>query len=213
MNYLLKLKTYSLSFIIRNLNSVYMHNSAKFLQIYKIWFNIKLDDIEGDYIEFGIFKGKSLLHSIKVTKKLKIFQNKNYWGLDSFKGFPVENHNFYQSKNFISSKSSVDKLFKKYNNVKIIEGYFEESIKSHELSNIKKISFAFIDCDIYESAQFAFGYLKEKISKGGFIMIDDFTSIDKNGNYIAKSFFEIFKNRKIVFFDSYSNGQTFRIMD
>ena len=50
-------------------------------------------------------------------------------------------------------------------------------------------------------------------SNGAFVMIDDFTSIDKNGNYIAKCFFEVFKDRDILFFDTYSNGQTYRIFN
>ena len=44
-------------------------------------------------------------------------------------------------------------------------------------------------------------------------MIDDFTSIDRNGNYIAKSFFDNFSNRDFILFDIYSNGQTYRIMN
>ena len=80
------------------------------------------------------------------------------------------------------------------------------------MASISNISFAFIDCDIYESAETAFKYIK-KISNGGFIMIDDFSSVDKNGNYIAKSFYEVFADRNILFFDSYSNGQTFRVME
>ena len=76
-----------------------------------------------------------------------------------------------------------------------------------------KFCFAFIDCDIYESAEVAFKYIKEKMAPGGFIMIDDFTSIDKNGNYIAKSFFSIFESKDIIFFDTYSNGQTFRVLN
>ena len=104
-------------------------------------------------------------------------------------------------------------LLKGYKNVKIIDGYFEDTLSSDELQNIENISFAFIDCDIYESAQVAFKFIKSKMTKGGFIMIDDFTSIDKNGNYIAKSFFDIFDDKEVVFFDNYSNGQTYRILN
>ncbi len=172
-----------------------------------------MDDIQGDYIEFGIFKGKSLYHSIKVAKKLKLYNNITFWGLDSFKGFPVENHNFYTSENFRSSKKTVEKFFSKYKKTKIIEGFFDQTLNSEQLKDIKNISFAFVDCDIYESAEEVFQYLNERISKGGFIMIDDFTSIDKNGNYIAKSFFDKFSNRDFILFDTYSNGQTFRIMN
>ena len=213
MNLILKLKTVLISFVIRNLNGDNFHNLNKFIQIYKIWNNIKLDSIKGDYIEFGIFKGKSLYHSVKTAKKINAEKNITFWGLDSFEGFPVENHEFYKAKNFKASKSKVKKSFNKYRNVKIIDGYFEDTLSSDELQNIENISFAFIDCDIYESAQVAFKFIKSKMTKGGFIMIDDFTSIDKNGNYIAKSFFDIFDDKEVVFFDNYSNGQTFRILN
>ena len=78
---------------------------------------------KGDYVEFGIFKGKSLLHSVNVTKKLDIFSDKNFWGLDSFSGFPVENHDFYLSENFKSSKKKVEKPFINYKNIHIVEGF------------------------------------------------------------------------------------------
>ena len=213
MNLILKLKTVLISFVIRNLNGDNFHNLNKFIQIYKIWNNIKLDSIQGDYIEFGIFKGKSLYHSVKTAKKINAEKNITFWGLDSFEGFPVENHEFYKAKNFKASKSKVKNSFNKYKNVKIIDGYFEDTLSSDELQNIENISFAFIDCDIYESAQVAFNFIKSKMTRGGFIMIDDFTSIDKNGNYIAKSFFDIFDDKEVVFFDNYSNGQTYRILN
>ncbi len=213
MGLILRLKTFILSFFIRNFNDVNFHNLEKFVQIKKIWFNIYLDNIKGDYIEFGIFKGKSLYHSIKVAKKLKLYNKTTFWGLDSFKGFPVQNHNFYTSENFKSSKKTVEKFFSKYDKTNIIEGFFNQTLNSEQLINIQNISFAFVDCDIYESAEEVFQYLNKRMSKGGFVMIDDFTSIDNNGNYIAKSFFDNFSNRELILFDTYSNGQTFRIMN
>ncbi len=213
MHLSLKIKTVVLSFLIRNINGDNFHNLNKFIQIYKIWSNVKLDSIKGDYIEFGVFKGKSLYHSYKTAKKLKISNKITFWGLDSFEGFPVENHEFYKSNNFKSSKFKVSKFFKKYENIKIIDGYFEDTLASNEAKDIKIISFAFIDCDIYESAEVAFKFIKNKMTQGSFVMIDDFTSIDKNGNYIAKSFFEVFKDKELIFFDNYSNGQTYRILN
>jgi hypothetical protein len=49
---------------------------------------------------------------------------------------------------------------------------------------------------------------------GGFLMIDDFTSLDENGNSIYKSFinhFEIGKN--VILFSTYSNGHVYRFME
>tara|TARA_B100001287_G_C22680248_1_gene529922 strand:- start:314 stop:955 length:642 start_codon:yes stop_codon:yes gene_type:complete len=213
MELALRIKTFFLSFFTRNFNNINLHNLEKFIQIKKIWFNINLDSVKGDYIEFGIFKGKSLYHSIKVAQKLKLYNDITFWGLDSFQGFPVENHDFYISENFKTSKKTVENFFLKYKNIKIIEGFFNQSLSTEQLQNIQNISFAFVDCDIYESSEEVFQYLNKRISKGGFIMIDDFTSIDKNGNYIAKSFFDNFSNRDFILFDIYSNGQTYRIMN
>lgn len=211
MHFSLKIKTLLLSFLIRNINGDNYHNLNKFIQIYKVWSNIKLDSIKGDYIEFGVYKGKSLYHSYKTAKKLIPDSNILFWGLDSFEGFPVNNHDFYTSQNFASSKELVEKNFRRFDNLRIVEGYFDKSLIKEELQNIKEISFAFIDCDIYESAKLAFNFIKERLSNGAFVMIDDFTSVDKNGNYIAKSFFEVFKDKNIIHFDTYSNGKTYRI--
>ena len=212
MNIYLKIKTFVLSFFILKLNNVNLHNLDKFFQIKKIWFNIKLDSIDGDYIEFGIFKGKSLYHSIKAAQKLNLNNKVYFWGLDSFEGFPVQNHNFYLKQNFIVSEKKVRKFFRKFKNTTIVSGFFNETL-NNDLKKIESISFAFVDCDIFESAEEAFKFLEPRITRGGFIMIDDFTSIDKNGLYIAKSFYKIFNYRNYILFDTYSNGQTYRIMD
>ncbi len=210
MNIYLKFKTSILSFFINFFNADNYHNASKFFTIYKIWNNIKLDDIEGDYIEFGIFKGKSLLHSIKTYKQ---FFNSNdkitFYGLDSFDGFPSDNHNFYNSNNFSTSYAKVTKTFAKYRNVKIIKGFFSDVLKNEEFHK-NVYSFVFIDCDIYESSLDVFKHIDKKIVKGGFLMIDDFTSIDKNGNSIYKAFNETLNQDEYVYFTSYSNGRVFR---
>lgn len=210
MNFYLRLKTTVLSsfFILIGRNQI--HQISKFKQIYNIWSNIYLDNLEGDYIEFGIFRGKSLLHSFKTYKSIFKKGNVKFHGLDSFDGFPVENHDFYTNINFQSSNLKVERFFSKYSQIKIHSGFFNETLKASELQD-SKFSFAFIDCDIYESANDAFLFLKSRMVNGGFIMIDDLTSIDKNSNTIYKSFVEHFKiGEDVVLFSTYSNGQVYR---
>jgi len=199
--------------MINLVNSTNTHNYYKFLQIKNIWANIKLDSIEGDYIEFGIFKGKSLLHSYKTYEKVDNSESIDFYGLDSFDGFPNENHEFYKKENFTSSFLKVKKQFRKYSNVHIIKGFFENSLQTKKLTSINTFSFAFVDCDIYESSLVVFKYLKKRMTTGSFIMIDDFTSVDKNGNTIKKAFFEIFDlDDEVHFYSQYSNGQVFRFI-
>jgi len=213
MDIILKFKTILLSSIFFLIGKNQLHQISKFKEIYNIWSNIYLDQIEGDYIEFGIFKGKSLMHSYKSYKKIFKNKNINFFGLDSFSGFPVENHNFYVKKNFESDYGKVVKTFQKYKNIHIYDGFFVDTLKSESLSN-KRYSFAFIDCDIYESANDAFAYLQDRTVNGGFLMIDDFTSIDEYGNSIYKSFiknFDIGKN--VILFSTYSNGHVYRYIE
>ena len=208
--YLFKSKL--LSSIVTYLKPVSLHNIKKFEKIYSVWANIKMDGLEGDYLEFGILKGKSLMHSYKCSKRLKI-SNKKFYGFDSFEGFPVENHKFFIGDNFSTNYQKVINTFKKYKNIVIFKGFFSETIKTEEVKNIESIAFAFIDCDIYESSKTIFPFIKERIVSGGFIMIDDFTSIDENGNSIYKAFIENFKiGEDCVLYDIYSNGQIFRII-
>ena len=214
MSFLKKIQTRILSFLIRNISGDYYDATSKYYVINNIWNNIKLDSIEGDYIEFGIFKGKSLFHSFSTAKKNKIIHNRIFWGLDSFEGFPTENHSFYTSKNFDVSYEKVIKQFSKYENIKIKKGYFSQSLNNKNISEINKIAFAFVDCDIYESSLDVFDFLKKRMTNGGFIMIDDYTSIDNNGNTISKSFLSNFEiNKNVYVFGYYSNGVIYRYID
>ena len=210
MNLVLHLKTYLLSLITTMYSPTNMHNKLKFKQIYEILYAIKQDNIEGDYIEFGIFKGKSLYHVWRCINKLNL-KNMNLYGLDSFEGFPVENHELYTKENFKTSYDNVNKFFSNKNKVNVVKGFFQNSIKTSKMQEISNVSFAFIDCDIYESSIPIFQYLEERVSLGGFIMIDDFTSIDANQNSIYKAWKEnkYFENN-FVYYSSYSNGQVFR---
>ena len=211
MNLYILFQVKILSFMLRNISPNYYDAIAKFKTINKIWHNIKLDSIPGDYAEFGILNGKTFLHSYLVSRKLKLDKEIKFWGLDSFEGFPVENHNFYLSKNFKASYEKAVKRFKKYPNVKILKGFFNDSLSSSSIKNVEKFSFVFIDCDIYESALEIFPYIKDKLYPGAFIMIDDYSSIDKNGNSIVKAFNEVFDvNKEVIIFDYFSNGIVFR---
>ena len=69
MSFLKKIQTRILSFLIRNISGDYYDATSKYYVINNIWNNIKLDSIEGDYIEFGIFKGKSLFHFFFYCQK------------------------------------------------------------------------------------------------------------------------------------------------
>ena len=84
-----------------------IHNNAKYVTIKKALYNLWIDQIDGDCIEFGIFTGSSFKHTINTENRIDKNNNTLFYGLDSFEGFPENSHPFFQDKNF---KSNLKKL-------------------------------------------------------------------------------------------------------
>jgi hypothetical protein len=204
------------SFFVNLLPIFIQHNISKYLQIRFLLNTTYADSIEGDYCEFGCFTGAALNHAVKTYNK--IIRNDNsdsgkmrFFGFDSFEGFPVENHRIFKSKNFKPNYKLAKELEKQYpRQVFIIKGFFRDSLL--DLKNIKKIAIAFIDCDIYESAQDVFKFIKPRLIKGSYVMIDDCYNIDKNGKSIYLSLKKNFDiNNDLIKISNYSmTGAIFR---
>ena len=210
----------TVSFFINLIPGFVIHNLGKYVQIKKALFNTAIDSIEGDYIEFGIFTGSSINHAnitwnkIKTKYKLK----RNFFGLDSFKGFPDDTeHKHFESSNFKSSYNFSKKLERKFlNQCFIIPGFFHESLPLLEEKNkLKKIAIAFIDCDLYSSSLPCISFIKKFITNGGYIIIDDCHNLDLKGKTILHAIndnFEINKNLFLV--DTYGySGMVYRYIE
>ena len=76
--------------------------TSKYIAIKKILYNLWIDQIEGDCIEFGIFTGSSFKHTIKTENRVNKKNKTRFFGLDSFEGFPDNDHPFFQDINFKS---------------------------------------------------------------------------------------------------------------
>ena len=156
------------SFVVNLIPFFIFHNLSKYNEIRKALFNLGIDSIEGDYLEFGVFTGSTINHALNIYSKTnrKYKQNRIFYGFDSFEGFPEEVHSEFTSKKFQSDYNFVKKLEKKHPvKCKIIKGYFEESLQNKELENeITNIALVFIDCDIYKSAIPCIKFIKKIIS-------------------------------------------------
>jgi len=182
------------SIYVNLIPSFLIHNFSKYVTIKKILTNLNIDKIEGDCIEFGIFTGSSFKHSIRTENKITKNNKTIFHRLDSFEGFPENDHPYFQDKNFVSNYLKVKKIENKYKNQAFVyKGYFKDSLNSSNvLKEIEKIKFAFIDCDLYISAIEPLYFLRTRLVKGSYIMIDDFTNIDPNGNSIRDIFNKTF---------------------
>lgn len=149
--------------------------------------NIINDKIKGDFIETGVWRGGATILMKAILKEFCIHDRK-VWLADSFEGLPradVKNykHDFgnklYQKKILKISEEEVKNNFIKYdlldNNVIFLKGWFRNTLPD---ASIKEISLLRLDGDIYESTFLALKYLYPKLSKGGYIIIDDYNAFN-----------------------------------
>ena len=109
------------SSFISKINPAIIHNIEKYMAIKKAHYLSIIEDLEGDYLEFGVFNGSSFSHSIRCFKALNYLNpNKNvsFYGFDSFEGFgkleDEDKHSFYTDQNFEVDYKSVLNRVKKY---------------------------------------------------------------------------------------------------
>ena len=185
------------SFLINLIPGFLIHNTSKYIAIKKVLINLWIDQIQGDCIEFGIFTGSSFKHTIRTEKKINR-NNKDacFYGLDSFEGFPDNDHPFFQDVNFKSSFKRAKKIENKFRGrAFVFKGYFSDSLsRESKLININKLKFVNIDCDLYISSIEPIDFIIPRLSKGAYIIIDDFTNQDPEGNSIRNLFYDKFKN-------------------
>tara|TARA_A100001015_G_scaffold312615_1_gene418140 strand:+ start:651 stop:1343 length:693 start_codon:yes stop_codon:yes gene_type:complete len=183
---------------------VLTHNLSKYFLIKNVIQTLSMDQIKGDYAEFGCFTGSCLRHSARCFKKYFNNIEIKIYGFDSFEGFPEEVHKTFKSKDFKVSYEKVKELENSGQNIKIVKGFFDKSLEDENLKkDLKEISFAFIDCDLATSSKSVFNFIANRLSNGAFIMIDDYFNIDINNNSIQNEFLKYFEINKNVFIYKY----------
>lgn len=186
-----------------------LHNFSKYHELRKSVQIIEMDEIDGDYCEFGCFTGAALNHVLRITSKNKFLSQKKIYGFDSFEGFPEEIHKKFKSEDFIANYDDVKKIEEKSNGrCKIIKGFFNEVLNEEKIKNeIQKISLVFVDCDLAISSEPVFNFIKNRLVNGSFIVIDDYYNIDKNGKSIRQEFLKNFEiNKEVFLFSTYGLG-------
>ena len=145
---------------------------------------IKKFDKENLFLEFGVFKGDSINLFSKTLKKI----NAEIYGFDSFKGLKdewmTEEFNPPGTFDLKGNKPKVE------NNVKLIDGWVEETTKNFLSKNSKKIAFIHFDLDTYESTSFVLKSIKNNLQPGTIILFDEFYGFPNWEKYEYKAFKE-----------------------
>lgn len=140
--------------------------------------NILSLKVPGQVCEFGCFVGTTSLFLQRLI--LELDANKKLYLYDSFDGLPEKNQkdhsaagtDFIQGE-LLATKSQLKLNFKKANLLKpqIKKAWFKD-LKNRDLP--KEVCFAFLDGDFYESIKDSLSLIKDRITAGGIIIVDDY---------------------------------------
>ena len=140
------------------------------------------DQVAGDFFEAGVCQGGALIFLRALQIALGESHRKT-WGADSFQGLPAaetlqdEGLNFTESAYpwLAISQQTVQEHFQRYElwdqHVQLIPGWFENSLPSLDVGPIALLR---LDADLYKSTMDVLDNLYDKVSAGGFIIVDDY---------------------------------------
>jgi O-methyltransferase len=139
------------------------------------------EGIEGDFVETGIWKGGACVFANAVMHEFDQQNARRVHCFDSFEGLPapyMEEDEGDQHYTFDFLRISVDQVKEVFSKYKLLtenaifrKGFFKDSMK--EVEDIEKICMLRLDGDMYSSTIEVLEALYDKVSIGGFVVVDD----------------------------------------
>ena len=179
--------------------------------------------LEGDIIEFGVWRGHTTKRMAAVAKNAGI--KKRLYACDSFEGFGDEvitsqDTSLFRpvsrlKKKFTAANDVPDKLEEFFKCFDLdgfcVKGYFHRSLNT--IDDNAKYCFAHVDCDAYTSHLDCLRYVYQRMSKGGCIVFDDYDKKPWPGATKAIDEFLSDKPEKIKLSDEKENSAWYIIKD
>ena len=139
----------------------------------------------GDYLEFGVYVGTSLLCMHRASKAVGL-SSLRLFGFDSFQGLPEsaarEDEGPWRPGQYRAEYGFVRKRLTRagidWSRTVLVPGWFEETLRpalARELG-IEKAGIVMIDCDIYSSARTALDFCSPLILDKAVFVFDDWNS-------------------------------------
>jgi Macrocin-O-methyltransferase (TylF) len=141
--------------------------------------------IPGDLMETGVWRGGACIMMRAVLQAYGV-DDRRVWAADSFCGLPEPNPEISadagdKHHTFAELAVSLEKVkanFCKYGlldgQVQFLQGWFSETLPH---APIEKLAVLRLDGDMYESTMDVLQNLYDKVSEGGFIIVDDFGAV------------------------------------
>ena len=158
--------------------------------------------VSGDFVELGCYKGDT---SLMLAEILRDYQSetcgkpvensdmgvKKLWIYDSFEGLPEKREedesalgiNFKSGELFVTKREVKERFLRAGLPVPVIKKAWFSDLKDEDLP--KKICFAFLDGDFYESILDSLKLVEKKMSGDGVVIVHDYVNQELPG--VAKA--------------------------
>lgn len=144
------------------------------------------DGVPGDLIETGAWRGGSTIYMRAILAAHQV-TDRAVWVADSFEGLPKPDSQRYPEDagdqhytrgELAVSQEQVRENFERYNlldeQVRFLPGWFEDTLPG---APIESLALLRLDGDMYGSTMVALDNLYDKVSPGGFVVVDDFGAV------------------------------------
>jgi Macrocin-O-methyltransferase (TylF) len=157
------------------------------------------DKVPGDFIETGVWRGGATIF-MRAMLRVHDVTDRTVWVADSFEGLPVPDADKFpleakavsgpmmktQMNNLAASLEDVQANFKAYGmldgQVRFLKGWFRDTLPT---APIQRLAILRLDGDLYESTMDGLTNLYDKVSPGGFVIVDDYG--EEMWTYCAKA--------------------------
>ncbi|MEU2172235.1 TylF/MycF/NovP-related O-methyltransferase [Micromonospora chersina] len=145
-------------------------------------------EIPGDFIETGVWRGGTTIFMRGILKAFGV-TDRRVWVADSFQGLPEPDAGRFPAeavahasdtmtrtyKHFAVSRADVEANFRAFGlldeQVRFLEGWFEDTLPA---APIERLAVIRLDGDYYQSTMDALTSLYDKLSPGGYVVVDDY---------------------------------------
>jgi O-methyltransferase len=140
------------------------------------------DGIPGDFIECGVWKGGACIFMRGILKAYGVTDRK-VWVADSFCGLPPPHPQTDEGLDLSCNRfpqlavslASVQSFFDRFklldDQVRFLPGWFAETLPAADIGRIAVLR---LDGDLYSSTMDILNNLYDKVSLGGFVIVDDY---------------------------------------
>jgi len=150
------------------------------------------DGVPGDLIETGAWRGGATIYMRAILAAHGVTDRK-VWVADSFEGLPPYDGRFdadagdqhHTRDELAVSVDDVKENFQRYDllddQVQFLVGWFSETLPSAPIDHLSVLR---LDGDMYASTTDALDSLYDKVSPGGFVIVDDYGAVPASARAI-----------------------------